>query len=213
MKRVLRLLSHPSRRRTLFNNLLMAALNRTLPLEQVNKLAVVISENLNFDMPRSLDVFFNQQRSAPKTLLGFATGRFNRVYKLTLIANDSHAFAAAARRSFDQNGQADFNSYLTEDLNRLIFTVIAWNNRHTCRSHQLAGRALQPHLANRIRLRADEGDIRGFAGLGEIGDLGKKAVTRMNRVGAGSSGGINDSIDVEVRVFAWSGSDVNGLIG
>src|SRR6185295_19806412 len=47
------------RRRTLFNDLLMAALNRALAFEQVNQIAVMIAEDLHFDVTCSLDVLFD----------------------------------------------------------------------------------------------------------------------------------------------------------
>src|SRR5215467_2890932 len=43
------------------NNLLMAPLNRTIALEQVQQVAMTIAEDLNLDVPRAFDVFFEQE--------------------------------------------------------------------------------------------------------------------------------------------------------
>lgn len=49
--------------RSLFNNLLISALNRALTLWHVHVIAVLITENLEFDMLRLLDILFNKDSS------------------------------------------------------------------------------------------------------------------------------------------------------
>src|SRR5262249_40366382 len=46
------------RRRRFLYQLLMAALERAVTLPQMNQVAVAVAEDLNFDVPRLLDVFF-----------------------------------------------------------------------------------------------------------------------------------------------------------
>jgi hypothetical protein len=48
-----------SRSRRFFNYLLVAPLNRALAIEEVQDTAIVIAENLNFDVPWLLDVFLD----------------------------------------------------------------------------------------------------------------------------------------------------------
>ena len=64
---------------------------------------------------------------------------------------------------------------VVEVLNR------AWssrNGRHTGFLGQALGGRLVSHLADLIAGRADEGDVGGLAGIGELGVLGEKAVAR-----------------------------------
>ena len=42
----------PAIRRTFLNDLLVPALDRTVPLEQVHDIAVLVSQDLELDMPR-----------------------------------------------------------------------------------------------------------------------------------------------------------------
>src|SRR5688572_10283313 len=46
-------------RRRFFHQLLMAALNRTLALSEVNTVAVLVRQNLNFDVSGPFDVSFD----------------------------------------------------------------------------------------------------------------------------------------------------------
>ena len=74
--------SHPlahvgvnKRRRRFFQDLLMAALNRALAFSKVNAISVLISENLNFNMPRIRDCLFKVNFVASKSTIGFTLGR------------------------------------------------------------------------------------------------------------------------------------------
>ena len=53
-------LARHSGRWRLFHDLLMAALYRTVPLEQVDCVAVRVGEHLNLDVPRRSEIFLNQ---------------------------------------------------------------------------------------------------------------------------------------------------------
>ena len=52
--------------------LLMAALHRAVPLEQINIVAVRVTKHLNFNMPRAQRIFFNQYVVIAKAVDGFA---------------------------------------------------------------------------------------------------------------------------------------------
>ena len=51
-------------------------------------------------------------------------------------------------------------------------------------------------------LRPDEGQAMRGDDLGEIGILGKKADSGMDRIGAGDSGGGDDRGDIEIGIGA-----------
>src|SRR6185295_17368345 len=83
------------RRRTLLDDLLMTALNRAFAFEEVNQIAVMIAEDLNFDVTCALDVLFEEQRCVSESLVGFAARGFNRGFKFGGNTNYAHALAAA----------------------------------------------------------------------------------------------------------------------
>ena len=61
------------RRWTLLDHLLVASLNGTLALEQVDDVAVMIGEDLELDMPRLLDQPFNVERTVAECGQRFAS--------------------------------------------------------------------------------------------------------------------------------------------
>jgi hypothetical protein len=56
------------------------------------------------------------------------------------------------------------------------------------------------------RGRADEGDAGGVAGLDEGPVLGEEAVARVDGVGAGAAGGVDDFVDPEVALGGGRGA-------
>ena len=86
----------------------MSALNRALTLKQVDKVSVLISKDLKFNMMCVGEVFFDQQSFIAEGIQGFASCRFNRFAQLVFFVDHAHAFAAAARRRFDKHRIANF---------------------------------------------------------------------------------------------------------
>ena len=192
---------------------LMTTLNRALAVEQMDQVSVIVSEDLNFNVARAVDVLLQKQSAVAESFLGFAARCFNRGFELACVANDSHAFAAAASRSFDHDRQTDRSGVSAQDCERLILSVVARNNWNTRLSHQPSSRALQTHLANRVRRWPDERESRSFAGFGKVGVLGKETVSGMNGFGSGSPRSFDQFFYAEVGLFAGSRPDVNGFIG
>src|SRR5438046_4010062 len=56
-------------RRALFDDLLMAALQRTLALPEVNQVAMLVAEQLDFDVPRILEHLFDVYLAASEGAL------------------------------------------------------------------------------------------------------------------------------------------------
>ena len=52
----------------------MAALERTIALEKMDDVAVIVGQNLHFDVPRLLDVFFEVDAAVLKGFLSFLLG-------------------------------------------------------------------------------------------------------------------------------------------
>ncbi len=92
--------------RGFFQYFLVAALNRTIALEQVHIVAQCVTKDLNFNVARALYVLLNQHRIVAKTTGGFTLARGQGSGKVFRLFNRAHAFAAAACAGFDQNGVA-----------------------------------------------------------------------------------------------------------
>ena len=65
-----------SRRRRLFDNLLMPPLDRAIALAERDNGAVFVAENLDFDMPRVREVFLDEYPAVAECGSRFARGRF-----------------------------------------------------------------------------------------------------------------------------------------
>ena len=76
----------------------------------------------------------------------------------------------------------------------LVVAVVARHQRHAGRFHQRLGADLRAHRADRRRRRADEDDAGLGAGSREVRVLGQEAVARMDRLRAGSLGGVEDAL-------------------
>ncbi len=74
----------------------------------------------------------------------------------------------------------------------LLRPVIAGHDRHPCPLDERLGRILQPHGADGLRGRADEGDASLDAGFGEFGVLGEEAVAGMDALRPGMLGDLDD---------------------
>ena len=68
--------------RRFFQHLLVTTLNRTIALHEVYAVALCVAKHLNFNVPRTLHIFFNQHGLIAKTVLRFALARGQGVCKV-----------------------------------------------------------------------------------------------------------------------------------
>lgn len=120
-----------ARGRGLFNDLLMASLDRAIALKQVDDVVVLVGKHLDFDVARTLQVLFDQHLVVAKGLDGLALGRLEHLFKLRGRSHDTHTFASAALDGLDQDGIANLLGLVLEEPDVLVFAVVAWNDRDT----------------------------------------------------------------------------------
>src|SRR5207302_8163458 len=82
------------------DDLLMTALNRALALAEMDHVPVRISEDLDLDMPRSHDGLFQIQFRITKRSRCFRLCSGKGGLQLNPSGDQTHAFSAAAGRSF-----------------------------------------------------------------------------------------------------------------
>ncbi len=95
----------------------------------------------------------------------------------------------------------------------LLIAVIAGHERDAGLLHQLLGGGLRAHRADRLRGRADEHDAFTRASRGEVLVLGQEAVARMDRLGAGFLGGVENRVDPQITLPRRRGTDQHRLVG
>ena len=152
----------------LFHNLLVAALDRTFPLVQINAVAMRIAQNLNFDMARLGHEFLDENPIIAKAVRRFVLRRLKAFPRLFVIPGDPHSLAAAPGRRLDHHRIAD----LVRDLHRLVRILdqahIAGHRRHVGLLRDLLGGDLVAHRLDRPHRRADKRNALGLQRLGEF---------------------------------------------
>src|SRR5262249_19200396 len=90
-------------RRRFFENFLMPALDRAFALTQRYRVAFTVGEQLNFDMTRTRQVFFQEEAAVAKCSFGFAGSGPQPPRQLARRLDDSQPASAPAGRSLDQD--------------------------------------------------------------------------------------------------------------
>ncbi len=101
-----------SGRRRFLDNLLMAPLDRAIALAECDHVAMIVAENLNFDMPRVREILFDENPAVAESRRRFARSRFQSGFELNGFRNHAHPAPTAAGGGLDQdriaNGRAKF---------------------------------------------------------------------------------------------------------
>ena len=97
-------------RRRLLDELLMAALDRAVPLAEVDDVAVSVGEHLHLDVSRILEVPLDVDRRVGEIRPALALRGLERLHRLVGRPHDLHALAAAAGGRLDDQRIADLRS-------------------------------------------------------------------------------------------------------
>ena len=178
------------RRRALLYNLLVATLDRTLAVKQMDYIAMIVTQNLKFYMMGFLHKFFQINRIIPERRHGLGTGGVICLHHFIFTVYQPHPFTAASHRSL----QHDRIAYFITDTYRLFGTLQrlfrTGDYGNTCGNHTLTGGNLVTHRFHRLGGRTDKDDPLLFAPAGKISILGQKTITGMNGIGFASFGSL-----------------------
>ena len=199
-------------RGSLFDHLLVAALQRTVTLKEMHRMGA-IAKHLHLDMARLFHVFLDQHGGVAKGGLRLALRRGQRRRKIARAFDQPHTLAAAARHRLDQHRIADFPGRTRQIGRVLVFAVIARHDRHARLVHQGLRRILQPHRPDRIRRGPDKHQPRRLDRIDEAGVFRQKPVARMDRLGAGFQRRRDDRIAAQIAVARRRAADGHRLIG
>ena len=110
-----RLLTHLSARGRIderawrfLHDLLIAALDRAFALAEMNDIAVLVAEHLDFDVARVDDEFLDEHLLVAEGRFRLRASARKSLSYLGLRTRNSHAFSAAARGGLDHHGVANF---------------------------------------------------------------------------------------------------------
>jgi len=198
--------------RRLFDQFLVAALQGAVALPQVHDVAVAITEELHFDVPRALDQLLDVERTVLKGRLRFLASVLEARTQGGFIVGRTHAAPATARGRLDHHRITDFLGEGDGFVLVLDRTGAAGHERHLGFAGELAGGDLVAQGLHRLRGGADELDLAVAAHLGETRVLGQEAVTGMDRLDVRDFGGREDGGGVQVGLGGGLSADADGIV-
>ena len=196
-------------RRRFLNDLLVAALDGTIALEQVTHVAVFVGHDLELDVPRPFEQSLEVDLGGAETPFCHGARAFQQFDELILIVGGEHADPAAAGRldeywKTNLFGRVDCHFVVVEDVG-------AQPHRHAVLLHHVAGPGLVSHRFEPPRLGPDEAATRRFDPRGEGMILGKKAVSRVQAVRFRGLHDVHDGFLIEVALRGCRAADEMGL--
>mmetsp|Transcript_30197 Transcript_30197/g.81145 ORF Transcript_30197/g.81145 Transcript_30197/m.81145 type:complete len:253 (+) Transcript_30197:1370-2128(+) len=171
-------------RGSLLEHLLVSPLDRALALRQVHHVAMLIRDELDFNVPRLLDKLLHEQAIVTKGGKSLVAAHAEALDGLLVAVGDAHALAAAACRRLDHDRVPDFVRNAKDILLRLKHANEARDCVHVRVLGNELGLDLVAHGIDRVRARADELDALVGARLSKASILRQEAVARMDRVHA-----------------------------
>jgi hypothetical protein len=155
-------------RRRALDDLLIAPLDRAVPFEEVDQVAVAVADDLDLDVARPADQLLQEDLVVAEGGLGLAAAGLDLLVQIAGALDHPHAPAAAAPARLEHQRIADL---LGDARGRVR---IAGQGR-ACGDHgnagpgrQRPGLDLAAQLPHDLGRRADESDAVGGAGLGQL---------------------------------------------
>src|ERR1017187_379727 len=168
---------HPHRR-GLFEQLLMAALNRALALSQTDNVAVLVPQDLKFNVTRILDIALQIEITVAEGGRGLRLRLAVEHRQFVFVADNAHTPSAPARRGFYDDWESDLPRPFARFSRRGAHAVRAGNDRDAVLFHGGASFLFFAHEPDDVRWRADELDVAGFRDFPEVWGFCKKGGNR-----------------------------------
>ena len=200
------------RRRRFLDDLLVAALDRTFAFAEIDHVAMLVAQHLDFDVAGIDDEFFDEDAVVAERGFGFGLGEVEAFGDLGLRMRDPHALTAAAGGGLDHHGIAD----LVGDLYRVLFVFDdAEMSRHRGNlglGGGLLGFDLVAHRGDGAWIGADEDDACGLKRARKRLALGQEAVAGMHGLRAGLAAGLHDFVDQQITLGRCRRADQHGIV-
>mmetsp|Transcript_9746 Transcript_9746/g.17749 ORF Transcript_9746/g.17749 Transcript_9746/m.17749 type:complete len:399 (-) Transcript_9746:133-1329(-) len=185
-------------RRRHFNYFLVSTLNRTISFPQVNYIASTITNDLYFNMPRSIHKPFNKDTAITKRSKRFGRSSLEKGNEVFFVTHHAHSLSTTTHASFDN----DWQSNLFDALQYLVCirqgSITPWDHGHARSDCSIASRCLIAKGIEIVNCRTYKRNAGILTSLCKLWTLGKKSISRMNRIHIGLLGNVNDLMNIEI---------------
>ena len=185
-------------RRRALNDLLVAPLHRTVALEQMHQIAMIVAEQLHLDVPGLFDELFEIHLVLAERRLGLALALRHFGPQLLGIGDAPHAASAPAPACLEHQGITDRIGHFGHFIEIVGQWVRGRNHRHARLDRHVARRDLVAQIAHGLRFRPDKDDPGIFARIGKLGTFRQEPVTGMDRIGARNPRHADIFVDLQI---------------
>ena len=182
------------------DDLLMAALDGAVTLEQMHHMAVLIAHDLHFHVLRVLDVFFHIDLIAAKSQSRFGLGKIVGIVQVGHAVHHAHPAAAAAVHGLQHDREAHIPGKLLHF--RIIHdrAVAAGDILDPGLLGLLAGIDLVAEHDQVLDAGTDEDDPFLFTALGQLRIFGQEPIARMDGIHMVFVSNPDNIVDIQVGI-------------
>ena len=191
----------------------MAALDRTIALVQIEDVALLVADQLDFDVARLFDEFFDEHAVITEAGECFTADRIEALAHIGFAPRQPHALAATAGRSLHHHRIADASGDFDRVFGAGDLADKAGHDADARRLGAALGFDLVAHGGDSGGRWADEGDAGGAQRLNEAGAFRQEAIARVNGFGACRLAGGDDLVGDQIGFRRRRRADVHGFIG
>ena len=193
-----------------FDDLLVAALYRTVAFPEVINVTLFIAEDLHLDVAGTQNHLFQIAFAIAKGGFGFTATFADFFLELCFVHDRAHAATAATPRCLEHPRVANFGGLHTDNIHVFAQNFGCWNDRNARLHRDLTRAGLIAKFAHGFRFGANKGDAVAITRINEIGVFRQKAVAGVDGVRAGHFGDADHLINREVG-GNWAQSLANAV--
>ena len=170
------------RSRSRFDDFLMTALDGAVPFKEMDDIAVFVAHDLDFDVFRIDDAFFQINFIVAKSQFGFRFGAVVGIAEISHAVDHTHTAAAAAVDSFQHDREADLFSEFFDFCIIHDRAVAARDVLDTGLLRLDTGIDLIAEHDEVFNFRTDEDNAFFFTAFGQVRIFRQEAVARMDGI-------------------------------
>ena len=192
------------------DDLLVAALDRTVPLPEVDDRPLAVAEDLHLDVPRLFDEPLQVDRPAPEGTLGFTPRNREDAPELRLVPGDPHPASPPTGRGLHDHRIAGLPRKGERGVDVPDGPVRSGDHRHARTERRRPRRELVPEQLEVPGRRTDEVDTGLEAASRELRILREEPVAGVDRIDPVAPRKRQDRVDVQVRLdgTAFGGDEI-----
>ena len=171
------------RARALLDELLVPALDRAVPLPQVDGVPVLVAQDLDLHVPGARQVALQVDGPVAEVRLTLPAGPLEGALGLRLVAGDGEALAPAPGGGLDRHRVAVLRGELPDGFGRIDRVLRAGRDRDAGPAHDPPRLHLAAHRLDRLGVRSDPGQTRLRDGPRERRALRQEPVSGVDGLG------------------------------